>query len=233
MRPCDSVTGTRCTRCTPPSYFSRDQAPSAPLPFTATVASLIAAQAGDGGVQDLGLPAAPFGVTLVHPEQVAGEQRGLLAALARLDLQDDVTPVVRVPRHEQLAAAGPRAPRGARPAARLGGEGGVFPGQLARGLLVRRGLLPLVVGVHDRGQLGVAAAQRARLLLVGVDARVGERVLKLGMLANQVRLAGRTPENPFVLSPWAIIVTRPAVGRLQIEPSERHSSHHRAHGLPT
>ena len=40
MRPWDSVTGTRCTRCTPPSYFSRDQAPSAPLPFTATVASL-------------------------------------------------------------------------------------------------------------------------------------------------------------------------------------------------
>ena len=41
MRPCDSVTGTRCTRCTPPSYFSRDHAPVPPLPaLTATVASL-------------------------------------------------------------------------------------------------------------------------------------------------------------------------------------------------
>src|SRR5580693_223374 len=40
MRPWDSVTGTRCTRCTPPSYFSLDQAPSAPLPLIATVASL-------------------------------------------------------------------------------------------------------------------------------------------------------------------------------------------------
>ena len=41
MRPCDSVTGTRCTRCTPPSYLSLDQAPVPPRPaLTATVASL-------------------------------------------------------------------------------------------------------------------------------------------------------------------------------------------------
>ena len=31
MRPCDSVTGTRCTRWTPPSYFSRAQTPSPAL----------------------------------------------------------------------------------------------------------------------------------------------------------------------------------------------------------
>ena len=43
IRPWDSVTGTRWTRCTPPSYFSRDQTPSpgACRPdFTATVTSL-------------------------------------------------------------------------------------------------------------------------------------------------------------------------------------------------
>src|SRR5581483_10380982 len=33
IRPCDSVTGTRWTRCTPPSYFSRDQTPSLALPL--------------------------------------------------------------------------------------------------------------------------------------------------------------------------------------------------------
>ena len=39
IRPCDSVTGTRWTRCTPPSYFSRAQtAASGPRPRTATVA---------------------------------------------------------------------------------------------------------------------------------------------------------------------------------------------------
>ena len=44
IRPCDSVTGTRCTRCTPPSYLSRDQTPSPaallPPDLTATVTSL-------------------------------------------------------------------------------------------------------------------------------------------------------------------------------------------------
>ena len=44
MRPADSVTGTRCTRCTPPSYFSRAQTPSSgatvPRALTATATSL-------------------------------------------------------------------------------------------------------------------------------------------------------------------------------------------------
>jgi hypothetical protein len=40
MRPCDSVTGTRCTRCTPPSNFSRDQMPSSPRDLMATETSL-------------------------------------------------------------------------------------------------------------------------------------------------------------------------------------------------
>ncbi len=44
MRPWDSVAGTRCTRCTPPSYFSRAQTPwpgsTLPLVFTATETSL-------------------------------------------------------------------------------------------------------------------------------------------------------------------------------------------------
>src|SRR5436305_150531 len=44
MRPCDSVAGTRCTRCTPPSHFSRDQTPyppsGTPRVLTATATSL-------------------------------------------------------------------------------------------------------------------------------------------------------------------------------------------------
>jgi hypothetical protein len=43
-RPCDSVIGTRCTRCTPPSYFSSPYGawPGSVLPFafTATVTLL-------------------------------------------------------------------------------------------------------------------------------------------------------------------------------------------------
>ncbi len=37
MRPLDSVIGTRCTRCTPDSYFSREYAPA---PLTSKITSL-------------------------------------------------------------------------------------------------------------------------------------------------------------------------------------------------
>src|SRR5690606_15232417 len=43
MRPCDSVAGTRCTRCTPPSYFRCAQTPcegSFEDPLMATCTSL-------------------------------------------------------------------------------------------------------------------------------------------------------------------------------------------------
>ena len=44
MRPCDSVAGTRWTRCTPPSHFSRDHTPyppsGTPLVLIATATSL-------------------------------------------------------------------------------------------------------------------------------------------------------------------------------------------------
>ena len=44
-----------------------------------------------------------LGVPGVHPQQVAGEQRRLLAALAGLDLEDRVLVVGRVARHQQVA----------------------------------------------------------------------------------------------------------------------------------
>ena len=37
MRPCDSVSGTRCTRCVPPSHLKTEYAPS---PLIANVTSL-------------------------------------------------------------------------------------------------------------------------------------------------------------------------------------------------
>ena len=52
-------------------------------------------------VDDLGLPADALGVAQIHPQQVAGEQGGLVAALARLDLEDDVLVVAGVARDEQ------------------------------------------------------------------------------------------------------------------------------------
>src|SRR5580704_13350667 len=143
------------------------------------------AQAGARRVEDLGPPAAPLGVTQVHPEQVAREQRGFLAALACLDLKNDVAPVIRIPGHQQPLQLSLELLPVCGQLLALSGERGVFPGQLPRRLLVRRGLLPLLVSVHDGGQLGVAAAKRARSLLVRVHGGVGEGVLQLRVLANQ------------------------------------------------
>ena len=51
--------------------------------------------------QDLRLPALLGGVALVHAEQVAGEQRGLVAAGAGADFQDGVVIVHRVLRDQR------------------------------------------------------------------------------------------------------------------------------------
>ena len=57
---------------------------------------LVTAKIGLVGGQHLGLPAATFGVAQVHAQQVTGEQRGFLAALTALDLENDVLAVIRV-----------------------------------------------------------------------------------------------------------------------------------------
>ena len=59
-----------------------------------------------------------LGVAGVHAEQVAGEQRGLLAALPRLHLEDRVLVVGGVARARAAGAAAPRRRGGARPAPR-------------------------------------------------------------------------------------------------------------------
>ena len=65
--------------------------------------ALDSAEVARGLVEHLDLPAAALGVAAVHAQQVAGEQRRLLAALAGLDLQDRVLEVGLGPRHEQMA----------------------------------------------------------------------------------------------------------------------------------
>ena len=188
MRPCDSVTGTRCTRCTPPSYFSRAQTPS---PGSACRGLhrdrdvLVAAEVGLAGVEDLGLPALPLGVAQVHAQQVAGEQRGLLAALPRLDLEDHVLVVVGVARQQQLAQLvrelvaarlqrrdlGPKDSSSRRARARPRGRR-------------RPAARPWYVATIGR-ELRVAPAQLAWRGRVGVHRRIGQLLLQLGVLAEQ------------------------------------------------
>ena len=187
IRPWDSVTGTRWTRCTPPSNFSRAYGRVAGLDGAACLDRdldvLVAAEVGLLGVQDLGPPPATFGVPQVHPQQVGGEQRGLLAALACLDLEDDVLVVHRVAWHQQQGQ--PLGDALALCCRRVGlsSELGVLGGQLAGRDLVLAELEPLAVGGDDRAQLGMPLADPAGCRGIRVQRRVGHLLLKVGVLA--------------------------------------------------
>jgi hypothetical protein len=87
----------------------------------------------------------PLGVALVHPQQVAGEQRGLLAALACLDLDDRVAVVVRVLGDEQLPEPLLNLLALLDEGVGLFREGRVLVGQFPRGLLVVVRLLQIGV----------------------------------------------------------------------------------------
>ncbi len=98
MRPCASVSGTRCTRCVPDSYLSRENAPRA---FDARDDFLVAAVLAGARRQEFDAPASPFGITQVHAQQVAREERGLVAAGARADLEEQIAFVARILWYQQ------------------------------------------------------------------------------------------------------------------------------------
>src|SRR5690606_25230749 len=62
---------------------------------------LVAALLAVAGADHLDLPALLLGIAGIHAEQVAGEQRRLVAAGAGTDLEEDVAAVVRVARYQQ------------------------------------------------------------------------------------------------------------------------------------
>ena len=144
---------------------------------------LVATEVGLLRVQDLGPPPATLGIAQVHPQQVGGEQRRLLAALAGLDLEDDVLVVHRVARDQQqrqplgdtLALSGRRVG--------LRSELRVLGGQLAGCSLVLAELEPLAVGGHDRAQVGMPLADPAGCRGIRVQRRIGHLLLKVGVLA--------------------------------------------------
>ena len=102
MRPADSVAGTRWTRCTPRSNLSRLQAP---LPWTDRMTSLKPPWPVGWAVEHLELEPVALGVLRVHAGEVGGEERGLVPAGARPDLDEDVLVVAGVPGHQHRPQA--------------------------------------------------------------------------------------------------------------------------------
>ena len=93
------MAGTRCTRCTPLSYFSLR------IDLVAFDHRDDFLQAADCRTREsrehFHLPALRFGVARVHAEDLGGEQRGFVAAGAGADFEDDVLLVVGILREQQ------------------------------------------------------------------------------------------------------------------------------------
>ena len=98
MRPCASVSGTRCTRCVPDSNL---KAENAPRPTMRLMTSLYPPCSPWLSREDLHLPAARLPHSARTCEQVAGEDGGLVAAGAGAHLQVDVAFVARILRQQQ------------------------------------------------------------------------------------------------------------------------------------
>ena len=100
MRPLASVCGTRCTRCTPDSNFSRaiDARAAHRGDDLAIAADLALARR-----KHLDLPAMQRGIALVHAEEIAGEKRRLVAAGPGAHFEDGAAVVGRVARDEKDA----------------------------------------------------------------------------------------------------------------------------------
>ena len=160
------------------------QAGVGPLPADEQARLAHAAELRLVEVRDLGLPPVRIGVHVVHPIKRMRKERRFFSADAGADLQNDVAVVIRVTRQQQdtqllleLRAAGP-----------------VLLDLLARDLVQLRvaqqrlrlrdlrltgGIRP--VGLHDRLQLALLAAELCEHRRVGIVRRVGQLALKLGI----------------------------------------------------
>ena len=86
MRPCVSVAG-HALHAMHAGFELQPREDAAPVDRGDDF--LVAAGGAFAGRHELDLPAVQFGVALVHAEQVAGEQRRLVAARAGADFEDD------------------------------------------------------------------------------------------------------------------------------------------------
>ena len=138
-------------------------------------------------LDDLEPPPEALGEGLVHAQQVAGEQVGLLAPGRPPYLDDDIAVVVRVSGHQQgpqfLSQFLGRLFEVVEQLAQLGPVGGLGLGQHPPGLVPVVGGGPqAAAGGHYVGELLEAAAQLGQALGVGLHGRVAKTDLNVGQL---------------------------------------------------
>jgi hypothetical protein len=137
-------------------------------------------------VEHLDLPTAALGVAGVHLQQIPGEQCGLLAALAGLDLHQGVGEVVGITRGQQLGQPLGHRLESLLQLGSLGSENRILRRKLAGRRKITGEPVMLVQCPYDRHQLGIPPADPAGPRQVGVHLRVGKRRLELRELRTQV-----------------------------------------------
>jgi hypothetical protein len=147
-----------------------------------------AAAARLGAVDDLDAPAARLGVADVHPEELLGEEGGLVAARPGPDLEDDVLAVVRVLREEEDADLLLQRGDGLLQAVGFGlghlaelVAGGERLEHLERAGEVGLRLPQLAHLLDDGRDLPHRPVDLRRLLVVGGDVRAAEPLLERGV----------------------------------------------------
>ncbi len=144
----------------------------------------VPAEIGVGRVGNLGLPTAAFRVTQVHADEVAGEQRRLGAALAGLDLEDDIALIVLVARQQERAQfVGARLQMGLQ-RRQLRGERGVLVGQLFCRTEVVLRALPGVISGDGRCEGRVTLVEAAHQRRVRMRRRFGQLLLEIVVLGD-------------------------------------------------
>src|SRR6266536_3601095 len=146
-----------------------------------------AVEVGQALREDLDLVAVLLRPARVHPEQVAGEQGGLVPAGARADLEDHVLVVVGVLGRERVPQLDLERVEALLGGAQLVLEEGAALGrallaqELPAGVQVALGRLPRPVGADHLAELRVTLRQLDEVLVVGEHRGIAELILDRGV----------------------------------------------------
>src|SRR5690606_35841715 len=164
---------------------------------------LDAARRGLAHRGDLHLPALGLGVAAVHAEEIGREERRLLAARPRADLEEDVALVVGIlGQEEDLDLAFDLGDLGLELGELLGGELAQL-GIGERGLVLGDSCLELLVArvlVYELGELGALTVELGEALSVRRDLGAAEHLFELAVPRDQaVELLLRQQAQPLKL----------------------------------